>query len=156
MLHRTAPLDDWIFVTTDPRTALHRFVDFINTADPLIGREVISPDAEFLTPFSSEPFRGLDGYLQILSIMRSAFSDIQWRIDRSVTEGDVVAARFELCGTHDGEFLGNPPTGRKVAVHATNFYRFTNGLIVDEVGQPDLAGLLGQIGALSSHSPGAE
>lgn len=135
-------------MTTDTRTAMQRFVEFINTGDALIGRQVISPDAEFLTPFSPEPLRGLEGYLQILAIMRSAFSDVQWRIERLVVEGDTVAARFELTGTHDGDFLGSAPTGRPVAVHASNFYRFADGLIVDEVGQPDLMGLLGQIGAL--------
>ncbi|TCU83081.1 steroid delta-isomerase-like uncharacterized protein [Curtobacterium sp. PhB191] len=135
-------------MTTDTRTAMQRFVEFINTGDASIGRQVISPDAEFLTPFSPEPFRGLEGYLQILSIMRSAFSDVQWRIERLVVEGDSVAARFELRGTHDGDFLGTAPTGRPVAVHASNFYVFEDGLIVDEVGQPDLMGLLRQIGAL--------
>ncbi len=135
-------------MTTDTRTAMQRFVEFINTGDASIGRQVISPDAEFLTPFSPEPFRGLEGYLQILGIMRSAFSDVQWRIERLVVEGDTVVARFELRGTHDGEFLGTAPTGRPVAVHASNFYRFADGLIVDEVGQPDLMGLLRQIGAL--------
>lgn len=135
-------------MTTDPRTAMQRFVEFINTGDATIGRQVISPDAEFLTPFSPEPLRGHEGYLQILAIMRSAFSDVQWRIERLVIEGDTVAARFELTGTHDGDFLGIAPTGRPVAVHVSNFYRFADGLIVDEVGQPDLMGLLGQIGAL--------
>ncbi|MBT1621352.1 ester cyclase [Curtobacterium flaccumfaciens pv. oortii] len=135
-------------MTTDTRTAMQRFVEFINTGDASIGRQVISPDAEFRTPFSPEPLRGLEGYLQILAIMRSAFSDVQWRIERLVVEGDSVAARFELRGTHDGDFLGTAPTGLPVAVHASNFYRFADGLIVDEVGQPDLMGLLGQIGAL--------
>ncbi|MBF4603239.1 ester cyclase [Curtobacterium sp. VKM Ac-2884] len=135
-------------MTTDTHTAMQRFVEFINTGDASIGRQVISPDAEFLTPFSPEPFRGLEGYLQILAIMRSAFSDVQWRIERLVVEGDAVAARFELRGTHDGDFLGTAPTGLPVAVHASNFYRFADGLIVDEVGQPDLMGLLGQVGAL--------
>lgn len=135
-------------MTTDPRTSFLRFVDFINSADPSIGETVISPEAAFLTPFSPEPLRGLEGYLQILTIMRGAFSDIQWSIDRTVIEGDTVAARFELRGTHDGDFLGIPATGRTVTANASNFYRFDDeGLIVDEVGQPDVLSILGQIGA---------
>lgn len=50
-------------------------------------------------------------------------------------------------GTHQGNFLGVPPTGKKVAVQAMNFYRWSNGQIVGERGQPDLLGLLQQIGA---------
>jgi predicted ester cyclase len=80
--------------------------------------------------------------------MRGAFPDVQWSLERLVVEGDQVAARFELRGTHLGEFLGVAATGRQVAVGASNFYRFADGLIVDEAGQPDLLSLLGQIGAL--------
>ncbi|WP_285040296.1 ester cyclase [Plantibacter sp. LMC-P-059a] len=134
-------------MTTDPRTSFLRFVTFINTGDASVGETVISPDAVFKTPFSPQPLRGLAGYLQILTIMRGAFSDIQWSVDQLVVEGDTVAARFELRGTHDGEFLGIPATGRTVTASASNFYRFDEGLIVDEVGQPDLPGILGQIGA---------
>jgi len=50
-------------------------------------------------------------------------------------------------GTHQGNFLGVPPTGRKIAVQAMNFYRWSNGQIAGERGQPDLLGLLQQIGA---------
>lgn len=135
-------------MTTDIRTSFLRFVDFINSGDPSIGETVIAPEAEFLTPFSPEPMRGLPGYLQILTIMRGAFADIQWSIDRTVIEGDTVAARFELRGTHDGEFLGVPATGRIVTANASNFYRFDDGLIIDEVGQPDIISILGQIGAI--------
>lgn len=135
-------------MTTDPRTSFLRFVDFINSTDPSIGETVIAPEAAFLTPFSPEPLRGLPGYMQILKIMRGAFSDVQWSIDRIVIEGDTVAARFELRGTHDGDFLGIPATGRTVTANASNFYRFDDGLIIDEVGQPDVLSILRQIGAL--------
>lgn len=134
-------------MTTVLRETMQRFLEFINSGDPSIGREVISPDAAFLTPFSPTPLRGLEGYLQILEVMRGAFPDVQWSLEQLVVEGDQVAARFELRGTHLGEFLGVGATGRQVAVGASNFYRFADGLIVDETGQPDLLRLLGQIGA---------
>jgi predicted ester cyclase len=51
-------------------------------------------------------------------------------------------------GTHQGNFFGVPPTARKIEVKATNFYRFSGGQIVEEHGQPNLLGLLQQIGAI--------
>ncbi|OUE20453.1 SnoaL-like polyketide cyclase [Clavibacter michiganensis] len=135
-------------MTHDLRAAMQRFLEFINSGDEAIGREVIHPDAAFMTPFSPEPLRGLDGYQQILAIMRGAIPDVRWTVEQLVVEGDHVAARFELRGTHGGEFLGIPATGLPVAVGASNFYRFADGRIIDEVGQPDLLALLGQIGAL--------
>ncbi|MFS4506128.1 ester cyclase [Clavibacter sp. Sh2141] len=135
-------------MTHDLRATMQRFLEFINSGDEAIGREVIHPEAEFTTPFSPEPLRGLDGYLQILGVMRGAIPDVQWTVEQLVIEGDQVAARFELRGTHGGEFLGVPATGKPLAVGASNFYRFSDGKIIDETGQPDLLSLLGQIGAL--------
>ncbi|MDO4130601.1 ester cyclase [Clavibacter michiganensis] len=135
-------------MTHDLRATMQRFLDFINSGDEAIGREVIHPDAAFMTPFSPEPLRGLDGYLQILGVMRGAIPDVQWTLEQLVVEGDHVAARFELRGTHGGESVGVPATGRPIAVGASAFYRFADGRIIDEVGQPDLLALLGQIGAL--------
>ncbi len=60
----------------------------------------------------------------------------------------VLAARFTMRGTHDGAFFGAPATGKKIEVRAMNFYRFSDGMIAEEYGQPDLLGLLQQIGAL--------
>jgi predicted ester cyclase len=51
-------------------------------------------------------------------------------------------------GTHNGEFFGVPPTGKAIVVQAINFYRLANEQIIEEHGQPDMLGLLRQIGAI--------
>jgi predicted ester cyclase len=51
-------------------------------------------------------------------------------------------------GTHQGIFFGVPATGKKIAVSAMNFYRLSGGQFAEERGQPDLLGLLQQIGAV--------
>lgn len=135
-------------MTKELHHRLDRFVEFINSADPTIGQEVIAPSAVFHVPFGGEPMRGLEGYLSILGMMRSGFSDIQWTIDETIAEGDAIVARFTLTGTHDGTFFGVPATGRPVRAAAINIYHFTDGLIVEEFGMPNVASLLGQIGAL--------
>ena len=95
---------------------------------------------------------GLGGYLAIIGMMRSGFPDIQWALEEIIAEelgaGDMrIAARFTMRGTHQGDFFGIPATGRSIAVQAVNFYRVSNGKIVEERGQPDLLGLMQQIGA---------
>ena len=80
--------------------------------------------------------------------MRGGFPDIQWKLEEMITEGDKVAARFTMRGTHQGTFFGVPPTRKKIAVSAMNFYRLSDGQFVEERGQPDLLGLLQQIGAV--------
>ena len=64
------------------------------------------------------------------------------------SEDNKVAARFTMRGTHRGTFFGVPPTGKTIAVQAMNFYRLANGQFIEEHGQPDMLGLLQQIGAV--------
>lgn len=59
---------------------------------------------------------GLEGLKDILRAMRTGFPDIVFAIVEQVSEGDKVVSRFEWTGTHQGEFLGIPATGRPVRV----------------------------------------
>src|SRR3954465_7341351 len=130
------------------KALMERFLEFINTASPALADELVSPDAVFHVPGQPEPMSGPQGYLTIIAMMRSGFPDIQWTLEQMVAEGDTVAARFIMRGTHQGAFFGVPPTGKSIKVQAMNFYRFSNGQIVEEYGQPDMLGLLQQIGAV--------
>lgn len=129
------------------KLVMHSFTEFINTASEKLAEELIAPDAIFYVPGRPDPMRGSAGYLSIIGMMRGGFPDIQWTLEDMVFEGDKVAARFTMRGTHQGNFMGVPPTGKKIEVPAMNFYRLSNGQIVEEHGQPDLLGLLQQIGA---------
>jgi len=132
------------------KLTMQRFVEFINTASENLAQELIAPNAVFHVPGHSEPMRGPDGYLAIIGMMRGGFPDIQWTLEETVAEGDKVAARFVMRGTHEGTFFGVPPTGKKIEVQALNLYRLSNGKFVEERGQPDMLGLMQQIGAIPS------
>ena len=130
------------------KIVMSRFLEFINTASESLAQELIAPDAIFHVPGRPEPMRGPSGYLAIIGMMRGGFPDIQWTIEEMVAEGDKVAARFMMRGTHRGTFFGVPPTGKAIAVQAMNIYRLSDGKFVEEHGQPDMLGLLQQIGAV--------
>jgi steroid delta-isomerase-like uncharacterized protein len=127
-----------------------RFTEFINTASEALAVELISPDAIFHVPGRHEPMRGPAGYLAIIQMMREGFPDIQWTLEEMIAEGDKVAARFTMRGTHLGTFFGTPSTGKKIAVQAL-IYRLSRGQIIEETGQPDLLGLLQQIGVVPAN-----
>lgn len=129
-----------------------RFVQFINTADGKLGEELIAPDAEFYVPFQTEPLVGPTGWLKAVEVMRGGFPDVQWTLEELVVEGDKVAARYTMRGTHEGTFFGVPATGKQIAIQTMNFYAMANGKIVGERGQPDLLGLMQQIGAVPAGS----
>jgi steroid delta-isomerase-like uncharacterized protein len=134
--------------TESTKQIMQRFLQFINTANEKLAVELISPNAVFHVPGRPEPMIGPDGYLAIIAMMRSGFPDIQWTLEEMIVEGDRVAARFIMRGTQEGVFFGVPPTGKKIEVQAMNFYRLSGGQFVEEHGQPDLLGLLRQIGAI--------
>ena len=136
-------------MTSDTNKQLmQNFTEFINTADERLAKELISQDAVFHVPTQAEPLRGPAGYLFIITMMRGGFPDVQWTLEEMIAEGDKVAARFTMRGTHQGTFLGIPATGKRIEVRAMNFYRWSAGKIVEEIGQPDLLGLMRQIGAV--------
>jgi steroid delta-isomerase-like uncharacterized protein len=134
--------------TSDNRHFMNRFVKFINTASDQLASELVAPQAAFYIPGNQEPLRGPAGYLALIGMMRSGFPDIQWTLEETIVEGEKVAARFTMRGTHQGAFLGVPPTGKKIVVQAMNLYRIADGKIVEERGQPDMLGLMQQIGAI--------
>lgn len=129
------------------KRVMQRFTQFINTASEKLAEELVSPDAVFHVPGHTEPVRGPAGYLEIIGMMRGGFPDIQWTLEEMVAEGDRVAARFTMRGTHRGTFFGVPPTGKAIQVQAMNFCRLSGGKLAEERGLPDLLSLLQQIGA---------
>ena len=121
----------------------------INTADEVLAEELVASDAQFFTPASPEPLYGGKGYLSVVHWMRKGFSDVQWHIKDMVAGEDKVAVKWELTGTHDGEFLNIPPTGKKISVCVMNFYYFnSNGKVINDIAAEGMIGILRGIGAM--------
>jgi steroid delta-isomerase-like uncharacterized protein len=127
---------------------MNHFVKFINTGSITLGQELISSEAIFQVPGKPEPLKGLEGYMMIIGMMRGGFSNIQWTLDDMVSEGNKIAARYTMRGTHDGNFMDVPATGRNIEVHSMAFYELSAGKFVKEQGLPDMLSLMMQIGAI--------
>ena len=65
-----------------------------------------------------------------------------------VADGDTVAIRYTMRGTHQGSFAGVPATGKTVVAQSMAFYRLAGGKIVEERAQLDMLGVLQQLGAV--------
>jgi predicted ester cyclase len=77
-----------------------------------------------------------------------AFPDLQITVEDMIAEGDEVAWRLRVTGTHKAEFVGIPPTGTRVTFAAQYIFRFRNGLIVERWTNLDRLGVLVQLGAI--------
>jgi steroid delta-isomerase-like uncharacterized protein len=90
---------------------------------------------------------GRDAAKQELQRLRTAFPDFEATVEDIIAEGDLVAMRVTLSGTHEGEFMGIEPTGASFTVQNMVFTRIENGTIAERWTQPDTLGLLKQLGA---------
>ncbi|HEX5689276.1 MAG TPA: ester cyclase [Roseiflexaceae bacterium] len=77
----------------------------------------------------------------------AAFPDLKVVVDDQVAEGDTVVTRKTFHGTHAGELMGIPPSGRKIAFEVIDILRVRDGKITDHWNVVDQLGLLRQIGA---------
>jgi predicted ester cyclase len=72
-----------------------------------------------------------DGVKMLFGYLRSAFPDLLAHVQEQIAEGNKVATRKVFEGTHRGEFLGAPPTGRTVTFEVIDILTFREGLIVE-------------------------
>ena len=79
-----------------------------------------------------EPRVGRNTWREGAELIKRAFPDLRVEIDDVVAEGDRVALRLTIHGTHQGDFLGIPATGRPVSYISHEFYRVADGLIAEE------------------------
>ena len=91
-----------------------------------------------------------EGDKQLIAMFRGAFPDLRFTIEDQIAEGDRVVHRLSATGTHRGEFMGIPATGRRVTVTGVNINRFAGGQVVEAWGFMDLLGLMQQLGAVPS------
>jgi steroid delta-isomerase-like uncharacterized protein len=89
---------------------------------------------------------GLEGLKDVLRRMRAAFPDLYFSIEEQIAQGDKVVTRFEWTGTHRGEFLGVPASGRLVKVWGVVIDRLQSGRIKDTRIIMDMLGLMMQLG----------
>jgi predicted ester cyclase len=79
--------------------------------------------------------------------LRAAFPDRADFIEDMIAEDDRVGMLWRLTGTHRGNFLGIPATGKKIDIYEIGFFRVSDGKITDGWFMADEAGLLKQLGA---------
>jgi len=132
----------------DNAAVVRRFVDEVITHGNIeSAAEFVWEDVIEQVPLPGQR-PGLDGLKDIIRAMRTGFPDIVFSIQEQVTENDKVVSRFEWTGTHKGDFLGIPATGRPVRVWGIVIDRLEDGRIKDTRILMDTLGMMGQLGVL--------
>jgi predicted SnoaL-like aldol condensation-catalyzing enzyme len=102
--------------------------------------ELLAPDYVSHAPGDPELSRGPEDIKEIVGAYHSAFPDINFAVEKQVAEGDMVVTRWIDRGTHQGEFMGIPPSGRRIEVSGVSMDRIspssTSSLAPDWSGLP--------------------
>lgn len=127
------------------KAAVIAFFDAFNRHDLSLVEACVSPDIIYhpLAPNIPPTWEGLKGASRMLL---SAFPDQHTAIHAILAEGDRVAVRHTHHGTHQGELMGIPPTGKTIAVDGIEIFRVQDGKIVEFWHRDDLLGLMQQLG----------
>ena len=96
---------------------------------------------------------GREGFKQRVGGLRAAFPDIRYTVEDMIAEGDRVALRWSMHGTHGGEILGIPATGKQVTLTGLDIYRLNDGRLAEHWDQVDVMGLLQQLGVIPAPAP---
>ncbi len=92
---------------------------------------------------------GIEGFKHVNRWVRAGFSDAHYEIEDMIAEGDMVACRITVSGTHDGDFQGTPPTGKRFSVDHVHWHRLADGKLVERWAVRDDLGAAQQLGMLS-------
>ncbi len=134
--------------TEENKTLVRTVVELFNQGDLDAAATYLAADYVDYSDPPGTP-RGNMSTKQRWSMLRGAFSDAHVTIDDLVAEGDTVAVRFTLRGTHTGELFSLPPTGSQVAVTGIDINRIMKGQIVERWANFDTLGMLQQLGVSS-------
>jgi len=128
---------------------LHGIYEAINTGNLALLDQFVATDyAEH-----SEGFEGVEPFKQQITAFRAAFPDLRVTVEDLLIDGDRFASRTTVTGTHAGDLMGMPATGRRISVEAVDIGRLENGQAKERWGGLNLYSMLTQLGVIPAPQP---
>ena len=136
-------------MSEDNKAIARRFYsELVNQGDLSLADKLVVEDFVDHNPPGPDIPPGREGLKQVFSTFRSAFPDMRMTIEDQVAEGDKVVSRATASGTHLGDFMGIPATGKSFSMGIIDILRFEDGKIAERWGEADFMGLMQQLGVV--------
>jgi steroid delta-isomerase-like uncharacterized protein len=136
---------------TGNKAIFRRFHDATNTGDPeIISKtidEIVQRDVLIRTPLPVQS-TGAQALKEVFTRLHQAFPDLHVTIEDLIEEKDKVVGRNSVNGTHCGEYMGLPATGKAIAYTEIFIFRFTDGRIAETWGVVDIFSQMKQLGLI--------
>lgn len=141
-------------MSTEENKAIVRRVydEVINQGNFAVADELFSSIFVYRAPGSPE-FRGPEGFKQLIAMYRAAFPDLHLTVEEVLAEGGTVVSRYTARGTHRGDLMGIPPSGKQVAIPGIVISRFADDKVVEDFEILDHLGMLQQLGVATIPGP---
>ena len=95
-----------------------------------------------------------EGVLEMFRMYRVAFPDLQMQAEAILVSGDKTVTRVRATGTHRGELMGMPPTGKSVDVKLIDIMQFNDsGMVREHWGLMDMFSMMQQLGVIPEGPP---
>jgi steroid delta-isomerase-like uncharacterized protein len=133
----------------DSKTVVRRlYAEVWNKRRLEVADELLSPSHALHSPTASGSAIGPEAYKRTVTQFLTAFPDLRFAIEDTVAEKEKVVVSWNISGTHKGEFMGIPPTNKKISVDGITINHLTNGKIMDSYISYDALGMLQQLGVV--------
>ena len=109
--------------------------------------EIVEPEVTIRTPLPVEA-TGAQAIKEVFARLYRAFPDLHITVEDLIEEGGKVVGRHTVTGTHQGEYMGLPPTGKSVTYNEIFIIRFVNGRIAETWGVVDVFSQMKQLGMI--------
>jgi predicted ester cyclase len=129
---------------------LHGIYEAINTGNLALLDKFVAPGYVE----HSEGFQGVEPFRQQVAAFRAAFPDLRVTIEDVLTDGDRFASRTTVTGTHTGDLMGMPATGKRISVEAVDIGRVHDHQAAERWGGLNMYTLLTQLGVIPAPQPG--
>jgi steroid delta-isomerase-like uncharacterized protein len=131
------------------KVAVRRFIDEVfvkgnsDAVDKLVTHD-FTPHSWGTMPSGAEPLK------QATRRVHAGVTGVRMKIEDMIAEDDKVAVRLTAHGTHQGEFMGLPASGKAYTISETHIFHMRDGKIAEHWRDADMLGMMQQLGALPS------
>ena len=133
--------------TEQNKAIARRYIEALDRGKGVVEEDFFAPNYRYYMPGSPDPLGSKAGE-QLQTMSYSAFPDMHATIEDQIAEGDAVVTRGTWHGTHQGTFMGIPPTGKQVTITGIMIQRYADGKLVEHRYEADNLGLLQQLGVV--------
>jgi steroid delta-isomerase-like uncharacterized protein len=132
----------------ESKATMHRYLGVFEQGNIDLLDELLAPDYINHTPATPDLPTGPEGVKGVVTMFRSAMPDLRVVVEDMIAEGDKVATRYTLEGTHEGELFGVPPTGQRLSIKSFTAERVSEGKIREHWRVSDNLDMMQQLGVI--------